>query len=88
MKPSEITLVYVDEYLAAEGDKPNVIQGFIDSAKDMVMKSNGYITVDQLDKNEQLTDVILVYIQQMYDTGKFEANKSFNNMITMDRRFD
>lgn len=87
MKASKITLVYVDEYLSAEGDKPNVIQGFIDSAKTMVMNANGYESLEDLDSNEQLTDVILMYIQQMYDSGQVEFNPSFNSLLTMDRRF-
>lgn len=87
MKISDITLTYVQqEYLKADGDEER-IQQHMDSAKSIIMKVNGYETEEELDDNEYLTDVYLMYVQQLYDTGMIEENKSFNNLLTMDRRF-
>ena len=86
MKVSEIDLSYVKSYLNADGDDLR-LQQHLESAKDLAMKANGYTDESELDQAEYLADVVLVYIEQLYDTGKVVDNKAFNNLLTMDRRF-
>lgn len=86
MKVSEIDLEYVKKYLNADDDYLR-LQQHLSSAKDLVMKANGYTTEIELDQVEYLADVVLVYVEQLYDTGKVVDNKAFNNLLTMDRRF-
>ena len=86
MKVSEIDLAYVKEYLNADDDELR-LQQHLDSAKDLLMKANGYTDESELDRSEYLADVVLVYVEQLYDTGKIVDNKAFNNLLTMDRRF-
>ena len=86
MKVSEIDLAYVKEYLNTDDDELRLKQ-HLDSAKDLLMKANGYTDESELDRSEYLADVVLVYVEQLYDTGKVVDNKAFNNLLTMDRRF-
>lgn len=86
MKVSEIDLAYVKEYLNADDDELR-LQQHLDSAKDLLMKANGYTDESELDRSEYLADVVLVYVEQLYDTGEVVDNKAFNNLLTMDRRF-
>ena len=86
MKVSEIDLAYVKEYLNADDDELR-LQQHLDSAKDLLMKANGYTDESELDRSEYLADVVLVYVEQLYDTGKIVDHKAFNNLLTMDRRF-
>lgn len=86
MRVSEIDLAYVKEYLNADDDELR-LQQHLDSAKDLLMKANGYTDESELDRSEYLADVVLVYVEQLYDTGKVVDNKAFNNLLTMDRRF-
>ncbi len=86
MKVSEIDLAYVKEYLNADDDELR-LQQHLDSAKDLLMKANGYTDESELDRSGYLADVVLVYVEQLYDTGKVVDNKAFNNLLTMDRRF-
>lgn len=86
MKVSEIDLAYVKAYLNADGDDLRLNQ-HLESAKDMMMKANGFKTEQEMDKDEFLVDVLLCWVEQLYDTGKIIDNKAFNNLLTMDRRF-
>lgn len=87
MKISEIDLEYLKDYLGAEDEDEVRLKGHLASAKDIVMKANGYLTLEELDKNEYLSDVVLIYVQQLFDTGTIDMNKSFQGLLTMDRRF-
>lgn len=86
MKVSDIDLEYVKNYLNADDDDLRLLQ-HLESAKDLLMKANGYTYESELDQAEYLVDVVLVYVEQLYDTGKIVDNKAFNNLLTMDRRF-
>lgn len=86
MKVSEIDLSYVKSYLNADGDDLR-LQQHLESAKDMIMKANGFETKEEMDQDEFLVDVLLCWIEQLYDTGQVIDNKAFNNLLTMDRRF-
>lgn len=86
MKVSDINLEYVKTYLNADGDDLRLTQ-HLESAKDMIMKANGFEAKEDMDQDEFLVDVLLCYVEQLYDTGKIVDNKAFNNLLTMDRRF-
>ena len=86
MKISEVDLMYVKEYLHADDDDLRLTQ-HLESAKDMIMKANGFETEEEMDKDEFLVDVLLCWVEQLYDTGQVIDNKAFNNLLTMDRRF-
>ena len=87
MKASELNLVFIDEYLNAEGRDKEKLKHYLQSAKNYVMKINGFESEEELDENEFLTDYILMYIEQMYDKGYVEENKYIKGMLTLDRRY-
>lgn len=86
MKISEINLEYVKNHVKADDDDVRLLQ-HLESAKDMIMKANGFETVEEMDQDEFLVDVLLCWVEQLYDTGQIIDNKAFNNLLTMDRRF-
>lgn len=86
MRISEVDLTYVKNYVKADDDDVRLLQ-HLESAKDMIMKANGFATVEEMEQDEFLVDVLLCWIEQLYDTGQVIDNKAFNNLLTMDRRF-
>lgn len=86
MKISEIDLEYVKNHVKADDDDARLLQ-HLESTKDMIMKANGFQAEEEMDQNEFLVDVLLCWVEQLYDTGKVVDSKAFNNLLTMDRRF-
>lgn len=90
MKVSDITAEYVAEYLNEDMEDIDVIekiQGHLDAAKNMLMKLNDFESIDEMNEDEYLADLVLNYIQQMHDAGKVIFNKSMMWAMTMDRRY-
>lgn len=86
MKVSEITMVYLDDYLNLEGQDHKKVEGFLNSAKNYCIKVTS-LTIKEIEESENLVDFILIYISQMYDQGYLDFNESVKEMVTMDRRF-
>lgn len=88
MKVSEITLAYAKDYLNIPEDyKEDIrIQAHINTAISYVMKTHGFETIEEMDEEYFLVDLVMYIIQQLYDTGGITDINPIKYM-SVDRRF-
>ena len=81
MRLSEIDVSFVKEYLRQDGNEDDKLIGAIlESAKDYIVKYTGQ-SLDQLEKNEDLTIAILVLCSEFYDNRTISVNERINLRI-------
>lgn len=82
MKVSEVTIQNLKEYCRVDGDSENIIFQTILTAVKSYIKSYTGLTDTQINEKEDLTIVLFVLANEMYENRQFTvANDKVNTVI-------